>query len=167
MKLGLAKAVAEREGASQVADMVSALSEDSQKVVDAMRVVAKGIYPPLLQAESLAAAPGAIRRSAAVPVQLLVDGIGRYAKALEETVYFCVLGMVDSAVEGGARQIDIQVGAHDDDLEIALVHDGTIGTAGFEGIADRVDASGGVLTIPDGSDESTVIRLPQGVKESV
>ena len=51
VKLGLAKAVADREGAEGVATMVAGLSDDAQEVVDAMRTVARGIYPPLLHSE--------------------------------------------------------------------------------------------------------------------
>ena len=79
VKLGLAKAVADREGAEGVATMVAGLSDDAQEVVDAMRTVARGIYPPLLHSEGLTVALGAIRRATPVPLELDAQGLSRHS----------------------------------------------------------------------------------------
>lgn len=74
VKLGIAKTIAEREGAHEIALRVAALAEDTQKAVDALRAVAHGIYPPLLESDGLQAALRAVERTAAIP--LIIDTHG-------------------------------------------------------------------------------------------
>ena len=86
VKLGLAKTLAQREGVPQVAAAVSDLTDDSQRAVDGMRAAARGIYPPLLEAEGVRAALVAAGREAAIPIEIAADGFGRYPPEIEATV---------------------------------------------------------------------------------
>ena len=65
VKLGIARTLAEREGVDDLAALASSLSGQVQQTVDAMREVAHGIYPPLLEAEGLESALRAVARVSA------------------------------------------------------------------------------------------------------
>ena len=167
VKLGLAKAVADREGAEGVATMVAGLSDDAQEVVDAMRTVARGIYPPLLHSEGLTVALGAIRRATPVPLELDAQGLSRHSRPVEEAVYFCVLEAVDVAVQAGARSIDASAQEIGQDIVVHISHDGTSDRMNLESISDRVDAAGGSLRV-ESKDETIRIqaRVPTTTEEA-
>ena len=104
VKLGIARTLAEREGAVDVASIVSALADTTQEAVDGMRAVAHGIYPPLLEAEGLAAAINAARRTIPIPIQVAITPVPRYERSVEESVYFAVLETITDAADAGAER---------------------------------------------------------------
>jgi signal transduction histidine kinase len=161
VKLGLAKTLAEREEAEQIADAVGGLAEDTQRAVDGMRAAARGIYPPLLEAEGLRAALVALAREASIGVDLEAGGIGRYSPEIEATIYFSVLEAIGQS-NGGAR---VTVGEEDGTLAFTI--EGANDGAGLAAVADRMDALGGSLSVEPSSDGGTVVigRLPAAALE--
>ena len=162
VKLGLAKAIAEREGATEVAGLVSSLADGSQQVVDAMRVVARGIYPPLLEAEGLGPALAAVQRLAPIPLDVAVDGIGRYPRHIEETVYFCVMETIEGATQSGAKGLRVDLSEDTGDLVIEILHDGRAAEDALTAVSDRVDAFGGTteISLLSGGGTRIISRLP-------
>ena len=59
--------------------------------LDDLRDLARGIYPPLLAEQGLAAALLGQVRKVPLPVSVEAEGIGRYPQDTESTVYFCAL----------------------------------------------------------------------------
>ena len=145
VKLGLARTIAGREGAEDIATMVDTLADTTQGAVDAMRAVAHGIYPPLLEAEGLAAALAAVARTSPVPLTMETDGVGRQERRVEETVYFCVLEAIDTAHMAGARNVHVAVIDKDRHVALTIEHDAG-GTADLTVVTDRIDAIGGTVT---------------------
>ena len=103
VKLGIAKTIANREGADEVTSHITALADETQQAVDALRAVAHGIYPPLLESEGLETALRAVERSSAIPLAIDASGLVRYARPVEETMYFCVLEILEKARRSGAK----------------------------------------------------------------
>jgi hypothetical protein len=62
-----------------------------------LRDLARGIYPPLLADQGLAAAVGAQASKAEGPVEVSTDGVGRYPVELETAVYFCCVEALQNA----------------------------------------------------------------------
>ena len=148
--------------------MVDALSADTQNVVDAMRVVARGIYPPLLEAEGLAAALRAIGRATPVPLALDVDGLDRHRRLLEQALYFCVLETVEVAVQAGAREISTTARQTDTDIEVEIGHDGGGAAEALESVFDRVDAVGGTIDVISSDGIVRIkVQIPIGIEEFV
>ncbi|MCJ7779743.1 MAG: histidine kinase [Acidimicrobiia bacterium] len=144
VKLGIARTLAEREGAETVAAIVATLADTTQQAVDGMRAVAHGIYPPLLEAEGLAAALSAARRTISIPVDIAVTDLDRYERSVEESVYFAVLGTVTDAVDAGATLAAISLDGSDDGVRFVV--DADVAPGDLVSITDRIDALGGVLT---------------------
>jgi signal transduction histidine kinase len=156
VKLGLAKTLAEREEVDQIAEAVGDLADDTQRAVDGMRVAARGIYPPLLEAEGLRAALVAVARDASIGIDIDAGDIGRYAPEIEATVYFSVLAAV--AHRAGAPTNGAKVTVRDDGEGLSFEVRGFSVSPGPEltAVADRLDALGGTLGI-DTEDGGTIV----------
>ncbi len=164
VKLGIAKTLAEREGAEEIASLVSGLAEETQQAVDALRAIAHGIYPPLLEAEGLEVALRAAERTSSSRLTVTAVGVGRYQRHVEETVYFCVLEAVARARMAGATKVDVSVADVAGQLIIEIDYAGRLGDADLTAVSDRVDAFDGTTTVGTAADGTTRVSclLPVG-----
>jgi signal transduction histidine kinase len=161
VKLGIAKTLADRAGADDVAALVSGLANETQHAVDALRAVAHGIYPPLLEAEGLDVALRAIDRTSS-DLSIETISVGRYTRQVEETVYFCMLEAVGRVRMSGAESIRADLRDGDGELVVQIDHDGRVTDADLTEVSDRVDAFGGTTrteTMSGGLSRITT-RLP-------
>ncbi len=154
VKLGLGRAIAEKDGASRTAELLDRLSGQADQAVDAMREFARGVYPPLLEAEGLASAITAQGRRTSIPVTVTSTGIGRYPREIESTVYFCVLEALRNTVQhSGASQATVTLNHSNGSLQFQVTDNGTgfdpdgAHGVGLTAMADRLDALTGDLTI--------------------
>ena len=162
VKLGIAETLAEREGAEKVVDIVKALASTTQDAVDAMRAVAHGIYPPLLEAEGLEVALASATRSFPIPIALEFVAVERYERSVEESLYFCVLETITCAVDNGATRINVSLTGVAGSVEFIVRHNGEVGD--LIAVEDRVEAFGGSLHVDRSPGEvSTAGRLPSAV----
>jgi signal transduction histidine kinase len=146
----------------------SVLTEAQADTVDALetlRDLARGIYPPVLADQGLAAALQAQARRAAFPVQIHADGIERYDQEVEAAAYFCCLEALQNATKyAAASAADVRLGAVDGRLTFAVSDDGggfdpssvPRGT-GLQGMADRLEALGGGLEIRSRPGDGTTV----------
>ena len=161
VKLGLAKIIAEREGASELAARVADLADGTQEAVDAMRMVARGIYPPLLEAEGLGPALAATQRTSETPVQINSGDLPRYSRQVEETIYFCVVAALGRAEMAGATSAHVNVQGDDRSLTIHVSYDSTNDRGDLTSLTDRIDAFGGTVTTASSGDGTTLtVELP-------
>ena len=170
LKLGLAGTVARQEGAVAVEAGLTALSDTTQHTVDAVRAVARGIYPPLLEAEGLRAAVTGAARLAVVPVSVRVGELARYPRAIESTVYFCVVEAINNAaMHAHPTGVDVTIEATGSHITFSVHDDGrgfdrsarTTGT-GLANVADRLDVLGGNFVVESSPGSGTTVtgRLP-------
>jgi signal transduction histidine kinase len=157
VKLGIARTIAEREGAEPVAGLVASLADTTQEAVDGMRAVAHGIYPPLLESEGLEAALNAAKRTIPIPVEIVSTGIGRYERPVAESVYFAVLGTVTQAVDAGATRAVISLTGTDDKLRFTV--DVDVAPGDLVAVRDRIDALDGTLTVTTNQAASVITGL--------
>jgi len=119
-----------------------------------IRRLAHGIYPPLLVSGGLAEALPAVAAHAPVPVQLNLQGLGRYPASVEAALYFCCSEALQNAAKHGGPGTTVTITAHADDRMLTLtVSDtgrgfdrATVGT-GLTNMTDRLSAIGGHLVI--------------------
>ena len=128
---------------------------------------AQGIHPRVLTEGGLAAALADLSRRAPVPVELAAPA-ERVPVALEAAAYFvCSEALANIGKYSGASKAEIDVSLDADRLVVAVRDDGVGGAAlekgsGLRGLADRVEALGGRLTVdsPPGKGTSLVAELP-------
>jgi signal transduction histidine kinase len=174
VKLGLAKAIAQKEGAARTAETLTRLNGEADQAVDAMRTFARGVYPPLLEAEGLGAAVAAQARRAPIPVSVSFDGVGRYPREVEAAVYFCVLEALRNTIQhADATLATVSLTAVGGSVEFQVSDDGSgfdpdsASGTGLITMTDRIDAISGELTIHtepgNGTTLTGTIPIPAGV----
>jgi nitrate/nitrite-specific signal transduction histidine kinase len=165
VKLGPTRKRAEQLGATKTAELLTALERQAGDAIAAIREFAGGIYPPLLEAEGLAVAIGQQARTAALPVSVRGNGVGRYSREVESAVYFTVLEALQNTTKyADANSVTVNLTASNGALAFEVIDDGqgfdtanvTPG-AGLNGIADRLDTVGGRLTISSERGRGTTI----------
>ncbi len=157
-------------------ELLAELRQDAIGAVEDLRDLARGIYPPLLASRGLVAALEAQAKKAPVPTSVTANGVGRYPQDMEAAVYFCVLEALQNVAKyAGATRAEVQLAAPGHSLEFAVTDDGAgfdpgskaYGT-GLQGMADRLHAHGGSLTVRSSPGTGTTIlgQLPCRVLEA-
>ena len=157
MKLGLAEGVA-RTSSSHLATLLSELRDDTATTLENIRRLSRGLYPPLLESQGLAAALTAHARRLPVPVQVQACD-KRFAHDVETAVYFCCVEALQNAAKHAcAHQASISIEEVQGRLCFEIKDDGqgfdvTIpnGGSGLQNIQDRIDALEGTFAIHSGS----------------
>jgi signal transduction histidine kinase len=157
------------------ATVSEALSQTRETLAE-LRALSRGIAPPILADRGLVAAVAALAGRSTVPVEVDYPGLkdaGRAAPArldpaVENAAYFVIAeALTNVAKHSRATECSISLeraGAY----LIIEVRDNGVGGAhvakgqGLAGLADRVRATGGVLTIdsPDGGPTRLLAELP-------
>jgi signal transduction histidine kinase len=134
---------------------------------------AQGIHPGALTEGGLAAALPALAGRTGLPVQLMV-ATGRLPVAIEAVVYFvCSEALTNVTKYASAAHVSVDVGRSGDRVTVTIADDGIGGAdpnrgSGLRGLADRVAALGGRLTIesPTGIGTRLLGTLPIEVADS-
>src|ERR1041385_984910 len=151
----------EKEGA-----LLDQLRSDAQDALENLRDLARGIYPPLLADQGLVAALASQARKSAIPVSVQADGIGRFGEDAEAAVYFCTLEALQNVAKyAQATGATVRLHQQDGDLAFDITDDGIgfdpaargYGT-GMQGMADRLAALGGELTVRSSPGAGTTVK---------
>jgi len=132
-----------------------------------LRDLVVGIHPPALTAGGLPAALPALVQLSAIPVSLSVPP-GRFPANVETAGYFvCSEALANIARHAQASHAWIRVWQQDSCLHLEIGDDGIGGArvgggSGMRGLADRVAALGGVLSVdsPLASGTRLTVNLP-------
>jgi signal transduction histidine kinase len=178
IKLSLAESMVGSDDEGE-REMLGELHVEAIDAVEDLRDLARGIYPPLLVADGLAAAPpllvadglaAALRpqvAKSAVPAALDGGGIGRYPREIEAAAYFCVLEALQNMSKySRATSASVQLRAGPDGELLFEVTDDGVGFdpaasrfgSGLQGIEDRLGTHGGTLQVISSPGAGTVIR---------
>jgi len=167
VKLGLARTIATRESAPGMADRLADAAGIADQAVDTLRDVARGIYPPLLESEGLAAALSAQARSSDLAVTVLDRTDTRYSRDIEATAFFCVREAVrNAAAHANADHAHVELIGSSTSLTAIVSDDGTgfdpETTSYGDGLThmhDRADAAGGSLDVESQLGHGTTVTL--------
>jgi signal transduction histidine kinase len=132
-----------------------------------LRNLAHGIRPPALESGGLAAAlPLLLRQAEPDLVDLTVPG-GRLPPAVEGAVYFvCTEALTNIAKHANATRASVEIGVGQEAVIARIVDNGHGGAdrngSGLRGLADRVEALGGRLSVSDRGEGGTLLeaRIP-------
>ncbi|CAN5664738.1 sensor histidine kinase [soil metagenome] len=145
----------------------------TQDTLDELRALSRGIAPPVLTDRGLPSALAALAVRCTVPVQLAVDPElgtpgGRLDSSVESAVYFTVAeALTNVAKHSGAANCWVTVAHGPGRIRAEIVDDGDGGAHmakghGLSGLADRVWATNGTLTVmsPPGGPTTIGVELP-------
>jgi signal transduction histidine kinase len=146
-------------------DLVAQLKAATSGALETLRELARGIYPPLLADQGLAAAVGAQAGKAGGLVEVSTDGVGRYPVELETAVYFCCMEALQNAARhapGSAVRVSL---AEDDGQVVFSVTDDGPGFdpataragSGLRNMRDRLAALGGSCQVDAAPGRGTTV----------
>lgn len=146
-------------------DMAREVGADASDALENLRDLARGIYPPLLADKGLVAALQGQARKAAIPTEVRVENVGRYAQDVETAVYFCTLEALNNVAKySGATRAEVRLAQTNGELTFEITDDGggfdpseTAYGTGLQGMADRLDALGGTLEVRSAPGAGTTI----------
>ena len=170
IKVGIGVSMADEEGLEDVKEILDSVKDETDQTIESLRDLARGIYPPLLEAEGLGPALTTQLRRSPIPVTVQAAGLDRYPQDLEATIYFCILEAVQNAVKHSrANSVTVTLSEEADLLTFEVRDDGV----GFEldsvskghglvNLADRLDAVNGTLEVASSPDHGTQVigRVP-------
>jgi PAS domain S-box-containing protein len=168
MSLRLAAGELERDPAA-ARELLGEATADLSEAIAELRELARGIHPAILTDGGLDPALRALARRGAVPVELGSIPSQRFPAAIEAAAYFVVSeGLTNVARHASDTSAIVEVAFDGDRLSVEVRDDGPGGAdqrgRGLQGLADRVAALGGSLTVWSPPEGGTILRaeLPCG-----
>ncbi|HEY4028591.1 MAG TPA: histidine kinase [Candidatus Dormibacteraeota bacterium] len=155
VKIRLLQRLLERDprGAGEIGEE---LADDIERAIEALRNLARGIYPMLLSRGGLGPALAEACRLAGITARLQIGTLSRQSAEIEAAVYFCcVEALQNTARHAGAdAEARVRVWEEDDLLRFEVLDDG-VGFAapsagegaGLTNMSDRLGALGGSLEV--------------------
>jgi signal transduction histidine kinase len=169
--LGLRALQASLPSDSELADRISDIGDGLAAASEELRQVSHGIHPAVLSQGGLGPALRALRRRAAVPVELSVNVQQRLPEPVEVAAYYVVAeALTNAAKHAQATLVTVSVDADDECVRLYVTDDGMGGAdprggSGLLGLEDRVQALGGHLRITSGDHQGTTLaaQIPYGL----
>ena len=174
VKLNLAKTMAKRkpEKANDVVDQLGKEMDDALRTLDEL---ARGIYPPLLEREGIAAALRA--RTATAPLDVAIEDrtTMRFAPEVELAVYFCILEALQNTTKyAQAARAVVTLESDHDGLTFSASDDGvgfdpatTPQGSGTQGMSDRLATIGGTIEVASVPGAGTTVTGTIPLRERV
>jgi signal transduction histidine kinase len=150
------------------AELLDSAGDELMQALEELRELARGIHPAVLSDQGLRAALGALTGRSPVPVRLDVELDSDLPPPVEAAAYYVVAeSLTNIAKYAGASVVEIAVRSDGQGARVEVRDDGVGGAdpaagTGLRGLADRVDALGGVLrvTSPAGGGTTITAELP-------
>jgi PAS domain S-box-containing protein len=144
--------------------LLDRLGEGLAQASAELRELARGIHPAVLTERGLAPAIAALASRAPVPVEIVDLPAGRLPRAAETTAYFTVSeALTNVAKYAHATHATIRLANEGDELVVEVRDDGIGGASattgsGLSGLADRVGACDGSLSVSSPPGKGTLVR---------
>jgi len=172
IKLELAAEVT-KDDPGRSRQMVAAVGRQMDDVLEALRSLARGIYPSVLDERGLAEALKSAARRSPRPVSVDARGLRRYPADVEVAVYFCCLEAIQNFVkhagDGAAAAVRLR---HEPTRLWFEVSDSGAGfdpdepkdRHGLVNMRDRIEAVGGTLSVISSPGRGTSVHgtVPTG-----
>jgi signal transduction histidine kinase len=147
-------------------EMLDQLAADVKETVAELRALAHGIYPPLLADAGLAEALRSAAGRSPLPVELHMDGIGRYPSEVEAAVYFCCLeAMQNAAKHAEGATLTLTLTQDESTLAFDVADNGpgfdvdaAVKGHGYTNMSDRLGALGGSVRWESAPGEGSRVR---------
>ncbi len=141
-----------KETTSGASELLDEATTELQTAIDEVRVLARGLHPPVLTEAGLGAAVEGLAERA--PLTVIVDvPESRFAPPIEATAYFVIAeALTNVARHAEATEAEVTVVERDGRLVIMVRDDGRGGAdpssgSGLSGLSDRLAAAGGTLKV--------------------
>ena len=170
LALGLKMAQRKQTADPEVDRVIAGAVDELQAAIGELRELARGIHPAVLTKHGLRPALESLAERTPVPVEIASAPSERLPPEIEAAAYYLACEGVTNAVKhAGATAITVSAERRDGHLVVEVADDGVGGAraeggSGLRGLADRVEAHGGRLSLvsPPGGGTRIVGELPCG-----
>ena len=144
--------------------MLRAAASELEQALAELRELARVLHPAVLADRGLAPALETLAARSPLPVTLEGVPDGRLAEPLEAAAYFVVAESLTNAVKHAhASELHVRMSTEDGELRVEITDDGCGGAdpesgTGLRGLADRVEALGGRLSLFSPAGAGTTVR---------
>jgi len=167
MSIGLAEQVV-RDNPDLALKLLAEARAASGQALSDLRLLVRGIHPPVLAERGLDGAVRALVLSLPLPVDLQVDLPGRLPDPVESAAYFAIAEVLANVVKHSAASRAWAQVEHSDHRLVAIIGDNGTGGAdpqaggGLRGIEQRLAAFDGVIAVtsPVGGPTVVTMELP-------
>ncbi|MGW3960393.1 histidine kinase [Amycolatopsis sp. NPDC005003] len=166
MKLGAVEALVDTDPAA-AKRLAAELRAASSEALTELRVLIRGIHPPVLSERGLLDAVRALALDSPLKAQVTGSLPGRVEEPVEACVYFAVSELLGNAAKHGAKRVTIEVGFADELLTVVVTDEGPGGAnpalgSGLRGIERRLGGFDGRLTLtsPIGGPTKATLEIP-------
>ena len=165
--LGLALQLAQSQlgpVANGLGELLAEADGELRAALDELRELARGIHPAVLTEQGLGPALQSLADRSSVPVRVEAIPDGRVGEAAEAAAYFLVSeGLANVAKHATAATVRLRLVRDGDVLVVDLADDGIGGAdarrgSGLRGLADRVHALDGTVTVESPPGGGTAIH---------
>ena len=141
------------------------LTGEANEAIETLRELARGLYPPILAQDGLAAAIEGQARRMPVPVEVQAANLPRYPQETEASVYFCVLEALQNiGKHSGASKATVSLKLADGRLTFS-VRDNGVGLdpavarrgSGMQNMRDRLEVLGGRFQVQSEPNAGTTV----------
>jgi signal transduction histidine kinase len=145
------------------AELLDSAGDELMQALEELRELARGIHPAVLSDQGLRAALGALTGRSPVPVHLDVELGSELPPPVEAAAYYVVAeSLTNIAKYARASLVEVVVRSDDVGARVEVRDDGVGGAdpaagTGLRGLADRVDALGGLLHVSSPAGEGTTV----------
>jgi signal transduction histidine kinase len=153
------------DGAVDLPVQLSTIGEGLAGALEGVRELARGIHPVILSEGGLAPALRVVARRSPVPVRLSLDITARLPERIEVAAYYVASeALTNVAKHARASVVDLRVALAGDSVSISIRDDGIGGAdpargSGLTGLADRVKALGGMISVTSPVGEGTALEV--------
>jgi signal transduction histidine kinase len=168
MDLGMAEERFDRDP-DGARELVGEARREAKRALSELRDLARGMRPGLLAERGLGPAVSALAARSPVPATATIDVPRKPPAQVETAAWFVVSeALANTAKHSGAKRAGVWLTLRGGRLEVRVLDDGCGGAdpagAGLKGLAQRVEALDGTLTVHSPPGGPTVVRalLPCG-----
>jgi PAS domain S-box-containing protein len=163
-----------RASASEPVPLLDTAIDELAAGLEEIRELARGLHPSLLSERGLVAALEALVMRVPLPVELEALPDRRLAEPIEAAAFYVVAeALTNVHKHAGAARVVVRATIDGERLHVGVLDDGIGGADpnghGLRGLADRVEALGGRLTVDSPSGRGTRLRaeIPHGSAAAV
>src|SRR3954452_10866808 len=144
--------------------MIEGVGEELRLALAELRELARGIHPATPSERGLRPAVEALASRCPLPVEVESLPVARFAAGVEAAAYFTISEALTNVAKYAAADYATVRGAIERDALVVEVHDDgrggadATGGSGLTGLADRVRAQGGTLSVISPAGAGTTVR---------
>jgi signal transduction histidine kinase len=150
----------------RVAAKLDEIAADADAALAEVRMLAHGIYPPVLVERGVPDALRSFARTASLPIRVGATDVRRFSSPVEAALYFCAVEAIQNAAKhaGPAAAVEVTLIGKPETVEFQIEDDGcgfdTTALSAGHGLinmSDRIGALGGTLDVVSTPGRGTTI----------